>query len=90
MTWRWSKLERPLLNHVPNLPIKNISFATKKNFPDLAVDGDCSDMFAATFDSVKFGLRAANSRLFNIIQERLFEKKCTKTMGRRERRLNLG
>ena len=44
-----------------------ISFA--KTFPDLAVDGDCSDMFAATFYSVKFGLGAANSRLFNIIKK---------------------
>jgi len=42
ITWRWSKLERPLLNHVPNL----------------AVDGDCSDMFSPSLYSVKFGLRA--------------------------------
>ena len=81
ITWRWSKLERPLLNHVPNLSIKKMISFAKKNFPDLAVDGDCSDMFAATFDSVKFGLRAANSRLFNIIQERLFEKKMHKDNG---------
>ena len=48
-------------------------------------------MLAPSLYSVKFGLRAANGRLFNIIQERLFEKKCTRTIGqKRERRLNLG